>query len=116
MDADLNAYLDTMQTTLTQQIAQLNAEARKDLTAELTQQIASVRQEARQLSAGTRRELGTLIEEAHDQVKLLAEAVASNNDRLGALLTDHERRIVHLEERRGCCRTGPRNPTKGKIL
>lgn len=90
MDADLQVYLDTMQKALTQQMTQLNAETRKELGTQMVE-----------LNAETRRELGTPLEELHDQVKLLAEAVAINNDRLETLLTDHAKRITHLEERRG---------------
>ena len=93
MDADLKAYLDTMQKTLTKQIAETRQHA-EQLNAE-------TRVHAEQINAATRRELGTLIEAVHDDVKLLAEAVAINNDRMTALLTDHEKRITHLEERRG---------------
>ena len=107
LDPALKAYLDAMQETLTQQMTRLNdsTNERLDSTNErldsTNERLDSTNQRIETVNAAIRRELGTLIEEVHGDVKLLAEAVAINNDRIAGLLTDHEQRLTRLEARRG---------------
>lgn len=76
LDPARKAYLDALQETLTQQTTQMNTETRKDLAT----QVAQLNSRIEPVNVTTRSELGTLIEEVHGDVKLLAEAVAIHNE------------------------------------
>lgn len=99
MDADQKAYLNAMRKDLAQQSAGARQEARQ--LAKTNERLDITHQRIDTVNATTRTELGTLIEAMNAATRVvLAEAVAISNERMGALLTNHERRITRLEERR----------------
>ncbi|AUW93065.1 hypothetical protein BXT84_03125 [Sulfobacillus thermotolerans] len=105
MDAELKAYLDAMQQTLSAQIAEtrqhaerLNQDTRQDLMAHaerLNQDTRVLLEDTRVLLEDTR----VLLEDLRHDLQAVAKGVLTVNDKLDRVTADHEDRISRMERR-----------------
>lgn len=84
MDQELKAYLDAMQESLVTRMVDLNTETR-----------AQAREHAERLHT----KAVVLIEAVHQDVRIVAEGVATVNEKLDRIADDHEQRIQRLERK-----------------
>jgi chromosome segregation ATPase len=93
----------------------------------LTVSVTGLRREMRELSADDRRHFGVIAESLRDDIRLIAEGVATRNDKIDQVLAqlgkhddrleNHDLRLVLLEEHAGfppqsAARSKPRRPKR----
>ena len=116
MDEELKGYLETLRQDLTEQIGASSAgyeHGNTETRLHAERLNAETLAHAERLNAETRADLERfrahmddqhswariLIENLHNDVRLVAEGVKTVNDKLDRMFEDHEMRIKRLEER-----------------